>query len=121
MLGVAGNEEVTGTLEGIENLPNLQELYLGETKMSGPIPEAMGENLPKLRFIKSPETNFTGPIPASFGNLANLEELDFSKNQLTGELPESLGQLTKLGKVSLYGNGEFPSGGAGIPHQPSLG
>ena len=104
-LGVAGNEEITGTLEGIENLVNLQELYVGETKMSGPLPEGLGA-LTKMKFIKSSEAAFTGALPASIGNLVDLEELDFSLNSLNGALPEELGQLTKLEKVALHGNGE---------------
>ena len=103
-LGVAGNDEVTGTLDGIENLVNLQELYLGETKMSGPLPEGM-KGLTKLKFILSPETAFTGVMP-DFSNLVDLEQLDFASNSLTGELPE-FGQLSKLKRVVLNGNGEY--------------
>jgi len=104
-LGVAGNDDITGTLEGIENLVNLQELYVGETGMSGPLPEGLG-TLTKMKFIKSSQAAFTGALPASIGNLVDLEELDFSLNSLDGELPEELGQLTKLEKVALHGNGE---------------
>ena len=105
VLGVAGNDDITGTLEGIENLVNLQELYVGETGMSGPLPEGLGA-LTKMKFIKSSQAAFTGALPASIGNLVDLEELDFSLNSLDGELPEELGQLTKLEKVALHGNGE---------------
>lgn len=107
-LGVAGNDDITGTLEGIENLVNLQELYVGETGMSGPLPEGFGA-LTKMKFIKGSEAAFTGALPASIGNLVDLEELDFSLNSLDGELPEELGQLTKLEKVALHGNGECKS------------
>ena len=104
-MGVAGNDDITGTLEGIENLVNLQELYVGETGMSGPLPEGLGA-LTKMKFIKSSQAAFTGALPASIGNLVDLEELDFSLNSLDGELPEELGQLTKLEKVALHGKGD---------------
>ena len=109
ILGVSGNDDITGTLDGIEKLVNLQELYLAGTKMNGPLPEAMGD-MTKLKFIQSPETSFTGAIPATFGNLVDLQEIDLSLNALDGALPEELGQLTKLERVALYGNGKFMYG-----------
>ena len=51
ILGVSGNDDITGTLDGIEKLVNLQELYLAGTKMNGPLPEAMGD-MTKLKFIQ---------------------------------------------------------------------
>ena len=86
VLGVAGNSELTGTLLGIDRLPNLEELYLSDTKMNGPLPEEMG-NLSQLRIIKSDRTQFTGGIPASFGNLVNLEEIAFNMNLFTVSMP----------------------------------
>jgi len=105
VLGIAGNEFVTGTLSGIEQLVNLEELYIGATKMDGPLPEELGQ-LTKLKYIESSATAFTGVIPASIGDLVNLETLDLSLNQLSGGLPEEIGQLTKLEDIALYGNGE---------------
>lgn len=105
VLGIAGNDEITGTLSGIEKLINLRELYTGMTGMTGPIPEEMG-TMKSLRFIKSDGTQLTGVLPSSLGDLTELEELDFALNQLDGALPESLGGLTKLERVALYGNGE---------------
>ena len=105
VLGVAGNPDLTGNLDGIGNLANLQELYLGETQIGGALPEELG-NLIGLRTIKSPQTAFTGAIPASLGDLVSLEELDFGLNQLEGELPPELGGMVALEKVSLYGNGK---------------
>ena len=106
VLGVAGNKFLTGTLDGIGKLAKLEELYLGNTKMGGPLPEELGQ-LSNLWIITSPETAFTGAIPASWGNLKSLKELDFSQNQLTGALATELGQLTKLETVNLYENGEY--------------
>lgn len=105
VLGIAGNEFVTGSLSGIQQLVNLEELYIGGTQLDGSLPEEMGQ-LTELIYIESSETAFTGIIPTSFGNLVNLEVLDLSLNQLSGGLPEEIGQLTKLKNVALYGNGE---------------
>ncbi len=104
-MGIAGNEFITGSLSGIDQLVNLEELYIGETEMDGPLPDEMGK-LAKLKVVESSGTAFTGVIPSSFGNLVDLEVLDLSLNQLSGELPEEIGQLTKLESIALYGNGE---------------
>jgi Leucine-rich repeat (LRR) protein len=108
VMGIAGNEFITGSLTGIEQLVNLEELYISATKLDGSLPEEMGQ-LTKLKYIESSETMFTGTIPTSFGNFVNLEKLDFSLNQLSGRLPEEFGQLTKLENIALYGNGEMNS------------
>ena len=106
VMGIAGNKFVTGTLSGIEQLVNLEELYTGATKLDGPLPEELGQ-LTKLKYFESSETAFTGVIPSSIGSLEKLEVLDISLNQLSGGLPEEIGQLTKLENVALYGNGEW--------------
>lgn len=105
VLGVAGNRELTGTLEGIGGLTKLQELYTGETQMSGTLPDGMG-NLSNLRVIMSPNTNFTGPIPASFGSLTSLTTLNLATNELTGALAAELGGMINLEEILLYNNGE---------------
>lgn len=105
VLGVAGNTLLTGTLEGIGTLVGLQELYLGETQIGGPLPEELG-TLVDLKTIKSPQTAFTGPLPASLGNLKSLRELDFGMNQLDGALPPELGGMVEVEEVFLYGNSE---------------
>ena len=106
VLGVAGNEFVSGTLDGIGNLVNLQELYIAETSVGGTIPEEIG-NLSQLKTIKSKETAFTGPLPAGIGGLVSLKELDFEKNQLTGALPEEIGGMVEVLEVYLQENREL--------------
>lgn len=103
VLGVAGNELVTGTLNGVENLVNLEELYTGATGIGGQIPEDIGQ-LTKLWNFRSPETALTGALPESMGDLVSLMELDLGENQLDGNLPESVGNWEKITDVLLYSN-----------------
>jgi len=46
----------------------------------------------------------SGGIPAEFGNLTNLEWLDFYANRLDGRIPPELGNLTGLKYLGLYWN-----------------
>ena len=99
VLGVAGNP-IAGSLEGVGKLLALEELYIGQTSISGTLPQAMG-NFHQLKYIKSSETSLTGAIPTSLGNLKNLIEMDFSINRFTGVLPTEFGALASLEVIDL--------------------
>ena len=102
VLGLAGNE-MTGSLEGIGKLLNLEELYISQTSIGGPLPKGMG-NLIQLKYIKGSETMLTGTIPSSFGDLKNLVELDLSQSGLSGGIPSDIGALESLTTLVLVGN-----------------
>ncbi|KAK3582594.1 hypothetical protein CHS0354_024148 [Potamilus streckersoni] len=85
-------------------------LQLGENKLSGYIPDVLG-NLKGLAILILWGNEISGEIPGSLGNLVNLVELDLSDNGFTGEIPRSLGNLIKLEWLDLWGNqlsGEIP-------------
>ena len=110
VLGVGGNS-VAGSLIGIDRLVNLEELYLSQTLISGPL-QQLG-NLTQLKYIKASEAALTGVIPASFGNLRNLIEIDLSMNRLTGTIPSELGNLKSVELMDLTNNffsGTVPDG-----------
>lgn len=101
VLGIAGNE-ISGSLDGIHRLVNLEELYISQTLISGPL-QQLG-NLTQLKYIKASEAALTGVIPASFGNLRRLNEIDLSMNRLTGTIPSELGNLKSLELMDLRNN-----------------
>lgn len=71
------------------NLTNLEELWLGDCGLIGPIPE-------------------------SFGGLQRLKNLDLSNNGLSGSLPSHIFQLKSIVQMELYNNsfsGALPSFG----------
>jgi Leucine-rich repeat (LRR) protein len=102
VLGLAGNE-ITGSLEGIGNLINLEELYISHTSIGGTLPSGIG-NLRQLKYIKGSETLLTGAIPISFTNLKNLIELDLSQSSISGGIPSNIGALESLTTLVLLGN-----------------
>ncbi len=102
---------VDGSIVGdIGLLEHLEELNLsGNDGLRGSLPPEIGtlESLTEFRNVSpmfSPGT-FTGPIPPEFGNLANLEVVDFSGNELSGSLPPELGNLRSLRSFNVQGNG----------------
>ncbi|XP_070531543.1 uncharacterized protein [Ptychodera flava] len=116
------NPNITGDLP-IElcNKTNLTVLSVGETAITGAIPECLGENKPHLRFLdfeytkmksRYPESllelkaiqwlhmsqmGLYGELPVNFGeNYPILKEIIMANNNVTGILPESVGYLKNL-------------------------
>ena len=93
------------------DLTNLRVLNLHSNRLSGPIPESLG-NLSNLRELwlhanyrkDDPTTGLSGSIPDSLGNLSNLEKMKLRNNRLTGPIPASLGRLDKLEWLVVHNN-----------------
>ena len=102
------------------------QLSMNNNRLTGPIPESIG-NLTYLEVLGLTETcNFTsyivngtclnpyglnGEIPTSICQLQNLRVLWLDGNELTGEIPSCIGSMTELGSLNLGGNfltGQIP-------------
>ncbi|WCJ17673.1 Leucine-rich repeat (LRR) family protein [Euphorbia peplus] len=83
------NMGLTGKLTpSIDNLTALDHLWLGQNKLSGPIPNMT--SLTGLQTLHLDNNMFGGPIPNSLGQLKVLHELYLQNNKLTGKIPASL-------------------------------
>ena len=83
-IDLLGRMEVTGTLSPrFSELPDLQDLELGHTEVSGDI-EAL-KNLRKLERLFLMKTNVFGDM-AAFQNLTKLECLDLSRTRVSGSI-----------------------------------
>lgn len=88
---------ITGQIPAtIQQLQSLIELDLGSCRLSGSIPEEIGNltNLLQLSLCDNPE--LTGPIPHSIGNLSKATWINLSSCNLTGNLPEEITMLDNL-------------------------
>ncbi|XP_021800157.1 leucine-rich repeat receptor-like protein kinase PXC2 isoform X2 [Prunus avium] len=78
-------------------LKNCRELTLvdvGENKLSGLIPEWLGENLLNLAIIILRSNQFNRSIPPQLCHLTHLQILDLSMNNISGTIPKCLNNLT---------------------------
>ncbi len=87
----------------LEDLTELERLYLYGNQLSGSIPSSLG-NLGKLKRLDLSGNQLEGAIPAELGNLTELEVLRLLYNQLSGGIPSSLGSLGKLEELDLASN-----------------
>ncbi|KAG8651986.1 hypothetical protein MANES_06G041900v8 [Manihot esculenta] len=95
----------------LQNNTKLEELYLKNNSLSGPlqlplhshlnlslldisdnlfhgiIPPDIGTHLPRLELVYLSKNDFNGSIPSSFGNMSSLQILDLSNNDISGSLP----------------------------------
>ncbi|XP_044497502.1 receptor kinase-like protein Xa21 [Mangifera indica] len=74
--------KLSGILPSTAELPNLEQLYLGDNNFIGPFPGFI-TNASKLSIINIGFNSFSGFIPEAVGNLKNLEWLYLSFNDLT--------------------------------------
>ncbi|KAL4348946.1 hypothetical protein GQ457_17G026510 [Hibiscus cannabinus] len=105
--------KLTGALpDSIGNLSaNLQQFRIDSNYISGPIPKEI-QNLLGLEWLGLQENKLTGSIPDSFGKLSKLKYFFASKNRIMGEIPHSLGNMTELLALRISENllaGEIPA------------
>ncbi|THF94965.1 hypothetical protein TEA_024785 [Camellia sinensis var. sinensis] len=85
---------------GIENLVNLQCLFLDQNLLTGSIPNSIGK-LSVLEKLFLHNNNISGEIPSSIRNLSRLGVLGLSINMIEGSIPISLGNCTNLQQIYL--------------------
>ncbi|MEO1032277.1 MAG: immunoglobulin domain-containing protein [Bacteroidota bacterium] len=106
------NNNLSGTIpSSIEDLTQLDELFLFLNNITGAIPTEIG-NLSNLVELNLTSNDLSGPIPSTIGNLNNLEFLNLGSNDLIGNIPSSFSNLSSIKVLSLNSNdlsGTIPS------------
>ncbi|XP_021723947.1 polygalacturonase inhibitor-like, partial [Chenopodium quinoa] len=99
------DDKVSGPIpDAVGDLPYLTDLtFLGLPKLTGPIPHAISK-LKNLESLWLSHNNLTGPIPDFISHLTKLTYINLSVNKLTGPIPPSLSSLHKLGTLFLERN-----------------
>mmetsp|Transcript_28579 Transcript_28579/g.44456 ORF Transcript_28579/g.44456 Transcript_28579/m.44456 type:complete len:886 (-) Transcript_28579:43-2700(-) len=102
---------VTGIMQSeLSSLSGLEELVLGENKLSGTIPTELG-SMAMLRKLNMEDNFIIGTIPSELGLLSRAEILSLRYNFLSGTLPsefENLKNLFFLGLASNLLTGTIP-------------
>lgn len=96
------------------NITTLKKLVLAYNPFSpGLLAPELG-NLTNLEEMWLSDCHLVGPIPESFGMLRRLKNFDVSNNGLSGSIPSTILQLKSIVQMELYNNsltGMLPAGG----------
>jgi len=87
----------------VGNLVNLNQLILSGNRLSGHIPDTIGDCL-VLESLMLDNNMFEGNIPQSMQNLKGLRELNLTVNRLSGEIPDALSNIGALQGLYLAHN-----------------
>uniref|UniRef100_J3MF07 non-specific serine/threonine protein kinase n=1 Tax=Oryza brachyantha TaxID=4533 RepID=J3MF07_ORYBR len=105
-----GGNLLSGQIIGSMELSNLVEIDISFNKLSGQIPNDIGEIM-ELETLFLSDNQFAGSIPESISFLPKLSYLILSNNFLTGPLPQELGKYSILNYLNLSCNqlsGQIP-------------
>ncbi|KAK7400230.1 hypothetical protein VNO78_11431 [Psophocarpus tetragonolobus] len=72
----------------------LENLYITDTNISGPIPDFLSQ-IKTLEYLKITNSKLTGTLPVWLPSLPKLTGFSFDGNQLTGTIPDSYGSFPK--------------------------
>ncbi|XP_024988305.1 receptor protein kinase TMK1-like [Cynara cardunculus var. scolymus] len=84
--GQKSDSRLNGSIEVLQNMTQLTEVWLHSNLFSGPLPDFSGLN--KLQNLSLRENSFTGPVPASLVGLQSLKVVNLTKNMLQGPMPK---------------------------------
>lgn len=84
--GQMSNSKLTGTIDVLENMTQLTEVWLHSNAFSGPLPDFSGLTL--LQNLSLRDNEFTGPVPESLVGLSSLVVVNLTNNFLQGPTPK---------------------------------
>ncbi|KAF5934289.1 hypothetical protein HYC85_030460 [Camellia sinensis] len=86
-------------LEHLTNCTSLEESGVGQNKLSGALPNSIGNLSNSLRKLSVSES-----IPKEIGSLRNVNVLALANSNLNGNIPSTLGEIESLQRLYLGGN-----------------
>jgi len=111
------NNELSGTLDVLQNMTHLTHVYLDNNNWDHEINDNFFVGHENITHLDISNCSIRGFVPGHFFDFPNLEILDLSRNLLGGELPEpaiaSAQNTTNLQYLSLHSNnitGQIPQG-----------
>uniref|UniRef100_A0A5B6Z2R5 non-specific serine/threonine protein kinase n=1 Tax=Davidia involucrata TaxID=16924 RepID=A0A5B6Z2R5_DAVIN len=80
------SSKLNGTIDVLQNMTQLTELWLQSNSFSGPLPDFSG--LQQLQNLSFRDNSLTGPVPASLVDLPSLKTVNLTNNMLQGSTPK---------------------------------
>ncbi|GMP36400.1 hypothetical protein CsSME_00008540 [Camellia sinensis var. sinensis] len=99
-------------LTDLTNCTSLVGLEVQQNKLSGTLPNSIGNLSNSLQHLDVSENQLVGTIPKEIGSLRNLTLLSLAVNNLNGNIPSTLGEVKSLQSLYLgYNNfhGSIPN------------
>lgn len=93
--------QLTGTLDPLYGLTNLQDLTVGATSVRGGVESGIRRLTALTALNLYGMLNLNGTVASEIGLLTNLEILSASYSGLASTLPTQIGLLTKLASLEL--------------------
>ncbi|THG13718.1 hypothetical protein TEA_004217 [Camellia sinensis var. sinensis] len=91
-------------LTDLTNCTSLVVLSMKQNKLSGTLPNSVGNLSNSLKMLSVSENQLIGTIPKEIGSLRNLTLLSLAANNLNGNIPSTLGEIKSLQRLYLGGN-----------------
>ncbi|XP_057990712.1 putative receptor-like protein kinase At3g47110 [Hevea brasiliensis] len=100
-----GVNNLIGTIPGaLYNISSINVLSVPDNQLKGSLPANIGLTLRNLQDFYIGGNQFCGTIPSSFTNASLLEIFDISGNFFTGQVPNNFGDLRDLQQVNFEFN-----------------
>ncbi|KAJ9160282.1 hypothetical protein P3X46_025696 [Hevea brasiliensis] len=100
-----GVNNLIGTIPGaLYNISSINVLSVPDNQLKGSLPANIGLTLRNLQDFYIGGNQFYGTIPSSFTNASLLEIFDISGNFFTGQVPNNFGDLRDLQQVNFEFN-----------------
>lgn len=84
--GQNSDAKLNGTINVIQNMTMLKEIWLHSNAFSGALPDFSG--LENLQVLSIRDNSFTGPVPLSLVDLGSLKVVNLTNNMLQGPMPK---------------------------------
>ncbi|GLT28767.1 hypothetical protein SLA2020_036750 [Shorea laevis] len=84
--GQKSNSKLTGSIDIIQNMTILKEVWLHSNGFTGPLPDFSG--LSDLQSLSLRDNKFTGAVPVSLVNIESLQVVNLTNNLLQGPMPD---------------------------------
>ncbi|WJX58642.1 hypothetical protein P8452_44075 [Trifolium repens] len=83
--GQKSDAKLSGSVDVLQNMTSLSEVWLHDNRFSGPLPSF--EGFESLKVLSLRDNSFTGVVPSSLASLTSLKVINLTNNLFQGPMP----------------------------------